>query len=370
MERAAVRRLSAQMGLSELAALCVPRWTSVRLTASQARLKHKKTTLLKSPLTPLPEAVRSLPTASTAVISIPWIAPSPPIHRWMRLECLFDACAGLVRDLFVFREWSISKSDVMGSTCFDLGAQIARAAAAGVAERETEMDSFGVGDVKDKLRELPKVVEDMPLDPFIEDITVTAAPVSAPTDAPGPPDRDAILAERGPAGAAGPALAEDSLDRSDNLELPSEQLGSCTLSISALTLVSEMTRELMGEEKDGKCDAVPHRFAANQTGRCPRLQGRGLFAKTGLEEKVRFAFMMYDEEQDGSVSREELSEMLRAMAPYLRSAHRDAHLERVYALHSLHPNSRVSFDELMDLCVSGALQAGGASTPPSENDEK
>ncbi|CAK9088677.1 unnamed protein product [Durusdinium trenchii] len=85
---------------------------------------------------------------------------------------------------------------VMGSTCFDLGAQIARAAAAGVAERETEMDSFGlltaqmlsthgnqqvasldcafrvgcirdasytsnasVGDVKDKLRELPKVVE-------------------------------------------------------------------------------------------------------------------------------------------------------------------------------------------------------------------
>ncbi|CAK9088679.1 unnamed protein product [Durusdinium trenchii] len=173
----------------------------------------------------------------------------------------------------------------------------------------------------------------MPLDPFIEDITVTAAPVSAPTDAPGPPDRDAILAERGPAGAAGPALGQctgeslesivvgkretaktgktkpgeqvgkDSLDRSDNLELPSEQLGSCTLSISALTLVSEMTRELMGEEKDGKCDAVPHRFAANQTGRCPRLQGRGLylsvdrpsklwtilsiwFAKTGLEEKA------------------------------------------------------------------------------------
>lgn len=41
------------------------------------------------------------------------------------------------------------------------------------------------------------ISEDMPLDPFIEDITVTAAPVSAPTDAPGPPDRDAILAERG-----------------------------------------------------------------------------------------------------------------------------------------------------------------------------
>ena len=50
--------------------------------------------------------------------------------------------------------------------------------------------------------------------------------------------------------------------------------------------------------------------------------------------------MMYDEEQDGrgdvfslarvarSVSREELAEMLRGMAPYMRSAHRDAHLER------------------------------------------
>lgn len=76
--------------------------------------------------------------------------------------------------------------------------------------------------------------------------------------------------------------------------------------------------------------------------------GLSTFAKTNLETKVRFAFMMYDEEQDGSVSREELSEMLRGMAPYMRSAHRDAHLERIYALHSLHPNSRVSFDELMD----------------------
>lgn len=102
-------RLSAQMGLSELAALCVPRWTSVRLTASQARLKHKKTTLLKSPLTPLPEAVRSLPTASTAVISIPWIAPSPPIHRWMsRLGGLFNRPTVWVRDggsgIFLRRE--------------------------------------------------------------------------------------------------------------------------------------------------------------------------------------------------------------------------------------------------------------------------
>lgn len=76
--------------------------------------------------------------------------------------------------------------------------------------------------------------------------------------------------------------------------------------------------------------------------------GLSTFAKTNLETKVRFAFMMYDEEQDGSVSREELSEMLRGMAPYMRSAHRDAHLERIYALHNLHPNSRVSFDELMD----------------------
>jgi len=79
--------------------------------------------------------------------------------------------------------------------------------------------------------------------------------------------------------------------------------------------------------------------------------GLSTFAKTNLETKVRFAFMMYDEEQDGSVSREELAEMLRGMAPYMRSAHRDAHLERIYALHNLHPNSRVSFDELMDYIV-------------------
>ena len=47
-----------------------------------------------------------------------------------------------------------------------------------------------------------------------------------------------------------------------------------------------MTRELMGEEKDGKCDAVPHRFAANQTGRCPRLQGRGLYLSVDRPSKL------------------------------------------------------------------------------------
>ncbi|CAE7365316.1 unnamed protein product [Symbiodinium pilosum] len=58
--------------------------------------------------------------------------------------------------------------------------------------------------------------------------------------------------------------------------------------------------------------------------------------------------MMYDEEQEGSVSREELADLLRALSPYMRSAHRDAHLERIYAFHNLHPNSRVAFDEIMD----------------------
>jgi len=76
--------------------------------------------------------------------------------------------------------------------------------------------------------------------------------------------------------------------------------------------------------------------------------GLSTFAKSGLEEKVRFAFMMYDEEQEGSVSREELADLLRGLAPYMRSAHRDAHLERIYAWHNLHPNSRVAFDEIMD----------------------
>ncbi|CAE7604067.1 unnamed protein product [Symbiodinium sp. CCMP2592] len=61
--------------------------------------------------------------------------------------------------------------------------------------------------------------------------------------------------------------------------------------------------------------------------------------------------MMYDEEQEGSVSREELTDLLRALSPYMRSAHRDAHLERIYAFNNLHPNSRVAFDEIMDTAM-------------------
>jgi len=79
-----------------------------------------------------------------------------------------------------------------------------------------------------------------------------------------------------------------------------------------------------------------------------------MFANSGLEEKIRFAFMMYDEDQEGCLSRELLGELFRAMAPYMPGPHREAHIERLYAVHNLHKNATVSFDEILDYMFENA----------------
>eukprot|EP00931_Biecheleriopsis_adriatica_P004743 TRINITY_DN106374_c0_g1_i1.p1 TRINITY_DN106374_c0_g1~~TRINITY_DN106374_c0_g1_i1.p1 ORF type:complete len:475 (+),score=114.94 TRINITY_DN106374_c0_g1_i1:66-1490(+) len=108
---------------------------------------------------------------------------------------------------------------------------------------------------------------------------------------------------------------------------------------------------VLGKAQSARMREVFDAFDADREGELDLRQfviGLSMFATSGLEEKVRFAFMMYDEEQGGSVSREELSELLRAMAPYMRGPHRQAHLERIYAVHNLHPNSRLTHEQLMD----------------------
>eukprot|EP00930_Biecheleria_cincta_P021779 TRINITY_DN16038_c0_g1_i1.p1 TRINITY_DN16038_c0_g1~~TRINITY_DN16038_c0_g1_i1.p1 ORF type:complete len:473 (-),score=104.60 TRINITY_DN16038_c0_g1_i1:223-1641(-) len=79
--------------------------------------------------------------------------------------------------------------------------------------------------------------------------------------------------------------------------------------------------------------------------------GLSMFATSGTEEKVRFAFMMYDEDQEGSISREDLGELLRAMVPYMRGPHREAHVERIYAANTFHPGARIAYEELMDYVI-------------------
>jgi len=75
--------------------------------------------------------------------------------------------------------------------------------------------------------------------------------------------------------------------------------------------------------------------------------GLSWFTSARLEDKLRFAFMMYDEEQRGTISREELRELLAATDPYMPPRERESHASRVYAMYNLHPFARIAFDELL-----------------------
>jgi len=71
-----------------------------------------------------------------------------------------------------------------------------------------------------------------------------------------------------------------------------------------------------------------------------------MFTKSRTEDKLRFAFMMFDEEQRGSLSRADLGEMLKAIDPTVSPQARDSHVSRFYAANNMHPNARGGFNEI------------------------
>lgn len=97
--------------------------------------------------------------------------------------------------------------------------------------------------------------------------------------------------------------------------------------------------------------------------------GLSMFATSDTPEKVRFAFMMFDEDQEGSITREDLGELLRAMVPYMRGPHREAHVGRMYAANTLHPGDTIAYEELMDYVIENEQfllpQVGDLTSEPA-----
>lgn len=73
-----------------------------------------------------------------------------------------------------------------------------------------------------------------------------------------------------------------------------------------------------------------------------------MFTSSTKEEKLRFAFMMYDEDQTGSLTRQELEELMKAMAPHMRGYRREAHAGRVFSEHNIRPNGRIQLVDFLD----------------------
>merc|ERR1712039_916480 len=67
-----------------------------------------------------------------------------------------------------------------------------------------------------------------------------------------------------------------------------------------------------------------------------------MFTKSNVEDKIKFAFMMFDENHWNTLNKADVADVLKAMAPQIGQREREDHVNRLYAQYSLHPRDRVN----------------------------
>lgn len=75
--------------------------------------------------------------------------------------------------------------------------------------------------------------------------------------------------------------------------------------------------------------------------------GLSMYTGSTAEDKLRFAFMMFDEEQIEEVGPTDLANLFKAMAPHLSENARHTHVQRLYSSMDLHPNTAIHLDEFL-----------------------
>eukprot|EP00928_Gymnodinium_smaydae_P043678 TRINITY_DN29220_c0_g1_i1.p1 TRINITY_DN29220_c0_g1~~TRINITY_DN29220_c0_g1_i1.p1 ORF type:complete len:481 (-),score=98.01 TRINITY_DN29220_c0_g1_i1:9-1451(-) len=73
-----------------------------------------------------------------------------------------------------------------------------------------------------------------------------------------------------------------------------------------------------------------------------------MFTTSSPVDKIRFAFMMYDEDQQGSLMKSDLLELMKAMVPHILAEDRRKHVNRCFSLNNLHPDMQITMDEFVD----------------------
>merc|ERR1712232_94022 len=73
-----------------------------------------------------------------------------------------------------------------------------------------------------------------------------------------------------------------------------------------------------------------------------------MFTLSPTGDKLKFAFMMYDEDQEGAASKAEVLELLKAMAPHVTERDRVKHASKMYSMHNLHSGMRITIDEFVE----------------------
>lgn len=95
------------------------------------------------------------------------------------------------------------------------------------------------------------------------------------------------------------------------------------------------------------------------------IVGISMYTSSSTEEKLKFAFMMFDEEQCEEVEHADVEHLFLAVAPHLVEEVRHAHEQRMYQLLNLHPSMGVRLDEFLDYCLEYADELVPVSPSPS-----
>lgn len=91
------------------------------------------------------------------------------------------------------------------------------------------------------------------------------------------------------------------------------------------------------------------------------IVGLSMYTTSSVEEKLKFAFMMFDEEQKEQVSGSDVAELFKAIAPHLIEDVRQAHEKRMYQLLNLNPTMGIMLDEFLDYATEYADELVPAS---------
>lgn len=95
------------------------------------------------------------------------------------------------------------------------------------------------------------------------------------------------------------------------------------------------------------------------------IVGLSMYTTSTTEEKLRFAFMMFDEEQREEVTYSDVAQLFKAIAPHLLEDVRHAHEKRMYQLLNLNPTMGVMLEEFLDYAMEYADELVPASPSPS-----
>lgn len=95
-----------------------------------------------------------------------------------------------------------------------------------------------------------------------------------------------------------------------------------------------------------------------------------MFTKSAVEDKLKFAFMMFDENQWNTLNRTDVTELLKAMAPHLPMHAFEDHVSRLYSTYSLHPRDRVNTRQFTEYVQEYADElVPGVPKKPQEDEE-